>query len=1458
MSYDVTLVSNLQKISQKISAVVVTIGILVLLGWVLDIPLLKSVLPGLVTMKANTALGFVAAGSALWLWHHPSDNSSRQNWAKYLSWGVLILGFLTLCQYLLGLDFQIDELLFKDTIDAVGTAYPGRMGLNTAFNFLLLGLALLLCTGSSINYQIAQMLSVAAFLVAFVGFLGYAYSVQSLYGIASYTQMALHTSITFIILSTGILLAQPDRGFVKIITSKAAGGLMLRRLLPAILLVPALIGWFVLYIYRDQDYTLELGLCIQTVLNTTLFAGMISWNANLLNQLDQERISNENKLRSREEQLRLFIKFAPAALAMFDDQMRYILASQRWLNDYKLGDIDIEGQCHYEIFPEVSEDWKQIHRECLAGAVRYNEEEAFPRADGHTDWVKWEIRPWYEGAGEIGGLIIITEVISERKQAQEELKTLAAELEQRVETRTNELSEINQRLQAEIEDRAKAERQLQESGTMLQLVMDNIPQGIFWKDQTGVFLGCNQAFANMLGITVADICGKTESELPWKLAHTQGEYLSDQQIIATQKPIYHQVELWEIGNQFLQQDSGQALWIDLNKIPLIDIDGKVRGVLSTLEDITERKNLSEFQARMTAILEATTDFVVMADAEGNIIYVNRAVRTLLNQENSQEFNQLHISDLIPPDQRDAFLQGPMTITRHQRIWRGEGVLYGRDGASIPVSQVIVAHQGATGEVQFISTIARDISERKQAEEERSTLISILESSKDFIGIASLDGRPIYGNQAAMEIVGLDNSEAFKSIYMKDFFMPEYLPLLQTEIIPTVLKTGFWQGELEFRHFQTGQAIPVEYSIFTLKKADTDEVSALGTITRNIKDRKRAAQELAASEEQLRQQTQLLQLILNNMRDGVIFANAQGELSLLNRAAEAMFGSINSQTQPNQWSEKYGLFLEDTVTPYPPDQVPLARALSGEIVDNATLFARHAGQPEGRFLAVNALPLKNEQGILQGGMVVYRDITEEREAQANLERLAQEQTRLLQEIKNRQNSLDEAAIVSETDLKGMLTYVNHNFCKISGYSQEELLGKNHRIINSGYHPQEFFQEMWTTISRGFPWKGEICNRRKDGSFYWVDSTIAPIFDTSGQVIKYIAIRYDITERKKAEEGLEKVAAERKAEADALTQQVLKLLSEIKGAAQGDLTVKAEVSNDILGAVADSFNFLISSLRKVVNGIQELTNQVTTATRDSVSNTTDLIEAAQVQAGKIEAMIRQLERLISSIHDVRDAATRAEQVAEQASQTAEVGGNAVDKAVDGINTLRQTIGSTAKMMKRLGESSQQIGKIVTSISQIASQTNLLALNATIEAARAGEQGLGFAVVAEEVRKLAERSASATEEISEIVSTIQDEVSVVMKAMEAGTQEVVAGTQLATEAKDHLNAIIEVSREMNALVRNITRAAAKQTASAEEISSSMQQVNEISGSTAEKAMNVEQSLDGLAKKTQQLQGSIANFRS
>jgi methyl-accepting chemotaxis protein PixJ len=338
----------------------------------------------------------------------------------------------------------------------------------------------------------------------------------------------------------------------------------------------------------------------------------------------------------------------------------------------------------------------------------------------------------------------------------------------------------------------------------------------------------------------------------------------------------------------------------------------------------------------------------------------------------------------------------------------------------------------------------------------------------------------------------------------------------------------------------------------------------------------------------------------------------------------------------------------------------------------------------------------------------------------------------------------------------------------------------------------------------------------------------------------------------------LADERKAQADNMTQQVLQLLTEVKGAAKGDLTVKARVNEGEMGAVADSFNYLVNSLRRIVTNIKDTAGQVINTTGSSIEQTTDLAQQAQAQALQVEETLKQIEQVVGSIDEVAQAAQKAEAVVHKATQTAQAGDEAVDRTVEGINQLRVTIGEAAKMMKRLGEGSQQIGQIVTLISQIASKTDLLALNATIEAARAGEQGQGFAVVADEVRKLAERSAGATKEIAELVDGIQTETSRMIAAMDAGTEEVVRGTKLAATAKLNLQEIMEVSSEISELVQNITRSTQSQTQVAAAISTAVQQTRAESTQTAHRATEVSTSLDELNAVVEQLQSSVQSFRT
>lgn len=340
------------------------------------------------------------------------------------------------------------------------------------------------------------------------------------------------------------------------------------------------------------------------------------------------------------------------------------------------------------------------------------------------------------------------------------------------------------------------------------------------------------------------------------------------------------------------------------------------------------------------------------------------------------------------------------------------------------------------------------------------------------------------------------------------------------------------------------------------------------------------------------------------------------------------------------------------------------------------------------------------------------------------------------------------------------------------------------------------------------------------------------------------------------------AQRKAEEqeqakEDLQRQVIRLLDDVEGAARGDLTVQAEVTADVLGAVADSFNLTIQNLREIVQQVKTAARQVTKSSTENEIFARSLSSDALRQAEELAVTLNSVQVMTDSIQRVAESAREAEDVARSASATALKGGEAVERTVSGILEIRETVAETTRKVKRLAESSQEISKIVALISQIASRTNLLALNASIEAARAGEAGRGFAIVADEVRQLADRAAKASKEIEQIVLQIQGETSSVMTAMEEGTQQVIEGTRLAEQAKRSLEDIIQVSNRIDALVRSITADTVEQTETSRAVAQVMQSVELTAQETSQEAQRVSGSLQNLVGVARDLLSSVERFR-
>lgn len=322
-------------------------------------------------------------------------------------------------------------------------------------------------------------------------------------------------------------------------------------------------------------------------------------------------------------------------------------------------------------------------------------------------------------------------------------------------------------------------------------------------------------------------------------------------------------------------------------------------------------------------------------------------------------------------------------------------------------------------------------------------------------------------------------------------------------------------------------------------------------------------------------------------------------------------------------------------------------------------------------------------------------------------------------------------------------------------------------------------------------------------------------------------------------------------------ILQLLDEIADLADGDLTVRATVTEDMTGAIADAINYSIDALRELVTNINSTSVVVASSAQMSRNTAIRLSEASERQATQIAQVTKSIREMAGSVERVSAHAGESSEVAQQSVKIANKGGKAVRDTIQGMDAIRETMQETAKRIKRLGESSQEIGDIVGLINDIADQTNILALNAAIQASMAGEAGRGFAVVADEVQRLAERASQATKQIETLVNTIQTDTNEAVSSMEESTAGVVSGAKIAQGAGEALEEIENVSQSLAKLIRNISQASGQQANQAADVAKTMSAIQNITTQTRTGTRETANSVGNLADLASVLKTSVAGFQ-
>jgi twitching motility protein PilJ len=437
-------------------------------------------------------------------------------------------------------------------------------------------------------------------------------------------------------------------------------------------------------------------------------------------------------------------------------------------------------------------------------------------------------------------------------------------------------------------------------------------------------------------------------------------------------------------------------------------------------------------------------------------------------------------------------------------------------------------------------------------------------------------------------------------------------------------------------------------------------------------------------------------------------------------------------------------------------------------------------------------------------------------------------------------------VADPELRGKLGEMETAFKEYQA-AVSSILGNQQRLVNAKRASFELFKDSEALLAAAetlnAAYEAELGGRRMNFIAMGVVSFLALV------VLLLIGKTYLDDTRRRADES-ERQNRENQAA-------IQRLLDEISNLANGDLTVRAQVTEHMTGAIADSINYTIDELRRLVAGINSASQQVTSATQEAENVTGKLLQAASKQASEIQGAGQSIGQMAQSMVEVSKKANDSSKVAASSLHAAQKGAQAVQNAIRGMNDIRVQIQETSKRIKRLGESSQEIGEIVQLISDITEQTNVLALNAAIQAASAGEAGRGFTVVAEEVQRLAERSAEATKHISAIVKSIQRDTLEAVEAMERSTQGVVQGTKTADQAEQALREIGVVSTQLAQLIESISQATQQQATSASRVAANMRVILGITQLTTDGTKQTATSAARLTALADGLKSSVAGFK-
>jgi PAS domain S-box-containing protein len=433
---------------------------------------------------------------------------------------------------------------------------------------------------------------------------------------------------------------------------------------------------------------------------------------------------------------------------------------------------------------------------------------------------------------------------------------------------------------------------------------------------------------------------------------------------------------------------------------------------------------------------------------------------------------------------------------------------------------------------------------------------------------------------------------------------------------------------------------------------------------------------------------------------------------------------------------------------------------------------------------------------------------------------------------------------EVDLSGNITFFNDPVCKLFGYEPGELIGINNRQYmdpENARNVHREFNKVFRTGESSSDFSYEI--NRKDGEKRFVEASISLIRNPEAEPEGFRGIIRDVTERRKTKEAFER--------------NMVEFLSIVSTVSEGDLTRRGAEGDDTLGRVVQSVNKMLDHFSTMLTEVKQIGLSVSSSATEILAAAEQIAVGSQRQADEITNTSSAVEEMAASMNQVSRNAEASAEAARRALEMAEHGDKSVRDTSEAMSRIDSAVLQTSEKMRLLGARSSEISEIIDLINDIAAQTNLLALNAAIEAAHAGEAGLGFSVVAEEIRKLAERSARATKDVANLIKSIQNETSEALSAMEVGMKEVKGGSSLASQASRALQDISVAVRQSSELIEEISAASDEQARVTSNLAGAMQTISSITLETSAGAHETAQTIQGMVGLSERLNRAISQFR-